>query len=680
MERRGYSLIEILFAIGLLALVTFLGLIYLRGATGRAGSHGLAMIVAEELRMARQEAITRRRPVALTFSTGDGATPACTGMALLEGETLPRISRSHGFVQEFPNCRIYVGLWPSGSAVTKNPVIPGDKYANFDPDRWLPDDSRKQDFCFIFMPNGVVRTNDLPLLGGAYHVVVASGLNFGASSPPPGPALVSPGPPYTSLIRTGECYTIDISPAGGVGMTSGLSLQDGSVPTQGSMDTLGAAPLPPTPQAMATLNPVLLFQPKIYPPQDPTLLPPNTDAVLTKDDFLSLETVAISPSGDPLYCNWNVFADPGNVVPGNDGNYSMQNAGGGGRMEWDPDYLQPDGVTRGAWRSVWQWRPPPDASPDDRFSLQCAVQNYGGAPQVAQIRKILVIPPGKVLFQTDRNGTDQLWSMNEDGSQQRIYQDNAYHPSATTNGSRIVFARAGDLFLAYRNDPSRIEQLTTGPAADSLPTISPNGNCIAFRRGNDLYVMKTKINATPVPIILNNPPPAPAVNEKMAWSPDGHKLLFDKAGAGPKDGEIWEASIDYNGGGGNPVVTGTSLVFATHDPSEGPLTGMTWGFDNQIYFTNDFNASPTGYDPYLFRRAYGAGVWNWWRSSYFIEECTPERDPGGGTWIMEVQRQIAAGQTYQIVKYDTATVPVGATLTPPAMTSAGNNTHPVWTR
>lgn len=672
MKRRGLSLIEIMLAVGLLALITYIGLIYFRGATGRAGAHGLALIVAEELRMARQEAITARRPVALIFPTGNGSTAECTSMFLLEGEDQPRITRSHGFAQEFPNCRIYVGMWPSTAPVTRNAPLPGDKYASFSLNDWLPSDERKRDFCFVFMPDGSVRTNDLPALGGSYHIVVASGVSYGATSGPPGPSTVSPGPSYTSLIRSGECFTLDLSPAGGIGISHGLSLQNGTIPTDGSLTSPTATIPPPATQALASSNPVLLFEPKIYPPQDPGLLPPDVDAVLTRDQYLSLETVAISPSGDQLYCNWVVTPDAANAGPGK-GNYSIQNAGGGGRMEWDPNYQKPDG-TFGAWRSVWQWRPPPTALPDDKFALQCAVQNLGGAPQTAQIQQIQVIPPGKVLFQTDRSGPTQVWSMNEDGSQQRIYQDNAYHPSATTNGSRICFVRNGQIMLAYKNDPARLETMTSGTPPDSLPTISPNGNCIAFRRGDNIMVMKTRPFAPPVLVRSGNPPPNPAVNEKMAWSPDGRTLLFDC------NGEIWSATIAYNGGGGNPNVTAVGMFFHTHDESEGPLTGMTWGFDNNIYFTNDFNAPPTGYDPYLFRRTAGAGAFNWWRSSYFIEECLPERDPGGSTWILEVERDLGTTNPYQIVKYDTAPIPTGAVAAPPRITSVGNNTRPVWTR
>ena len=49
---------------------------------------------------------------------------------------------------------------------------------------------------------------------------------------------------------------------------------------------------------------------------------------------------------------------------------------------------------------------------------------------------------------------------------------------------------AGAIALFDPNTGARLRDLTSGPA-DAHPTFSPDGKQVAFRRGNDLYVVKT---------------------------------------------------------------------------------------------------------------------------------------------------------------------------------------------
>lgn len=657
---------------GLGALMFFLAGLKLHGASGRAGAHALAQLVAEDLRAARQEAMAKRRPVALCFPSGGGSKGHATACYVLEGEAAPRITRVREYGREFPQAQVFLGTWTSGT--NRNLNLPGNKYAGFKPDDWLPTD-RKADYCFIFMPDGSVRTNDLPSFDGAYHLAVTAGVQYASGNAPSGVATMSPGPSYYELSKAGDSYTLALSGNGAVSMSNGLT--GGSAPAAGLLaSTPGAAP-PALPEPV-TSAPDILGKPRIYPPQDPTLLPPDTEAVVTKDQFLSLEVVARSPTGDQLFCKWEVEANPANSQPGT-GVYSMQNFGGGGRMEWDPNFDAGPGEPKGAWRAVWQWRPPPTALPLDKYELACQVTNYDGGKVDAEVQRIEIIPPGRILFESERDGNPQrIFSMNEDGSQQRGYKDGS-EPSATLNGSRIVFVRGGNLWLAFPNDPSKEIQLTTD-GNKRIPAISPNGNWIAYRDTalGKIMVMKTQAGATPVELSDGGPPTLhrpgdPSATEKIAWNRAGTKVAFNKVN------NIYVREVKA-GLGGNPDpqdFPSGPFVWAGEGGQDGDAVispSFSVANDEDMYVINNYRSSD--YDPYLFRvNNLGVHVWN--NVTQYFEEAMVERDPGGSSVVLEEWQPVASMGTPQIGKVDTS----GGTGPPfRFLTSNGRNTRPVWTR
>ncbi|MFC1406216.1 MULTISPECIES: S41 family peptidase [Streptacidiphilus] len=99
---------------------------------------------------------------------------------------------------------------------------------------------------------------------------------------------------------------------------------------------------------------------------------------------------------------------------------------------------------------------------------------------------------GRIAFLSDHDGVGRLWSSLPDGSDLRVHseQDEFYARNASTDGSRVVFQRAGALWLVDSLDgldgagPRRIEFDLGGPstarrrrpvaAADHLGTVSPD--------------------------------------------------------------------------------------------------------------------------------------------------------------------------------------------------------------
>ncbi|MEW6279905.1 MAG: GspH/FimT family pseudopilin, partial [Candidatus Eremiobacterota bacterium] len=180
MGRRGFSLFELMLVVALLAVATLSLLVSTRHASSRASARGLALILAEQVRLARQQAVTRQVPVALCFPSNGGAQGHTAAYYVLEGETNPRLTDTRDLRGEFPRAAAFVGVWSIASATLgKRLPIPGSAPA-IDLNAWLPPEC-KRDYCFVFMPDGSLVTNDLPSYDGAYHVLVVAGLAFSAA-------------------------------------------------------------------------------------------------------------------------------------------------------------------------------------------------------------------------------------------------------------------------------------------------------------------------------------------------------------------------------------------------------------------------------------------------------------------------------------------------------------------
>jgi Tol biopolymer transport system component len=141
---------------------------------------------------------------------------------------------------------------------------------------------------------------------------------------------------------------------------------------------------------------------------------------------------------------------------------------------------------------------------------------------------------GQLAFTTDRDGNDEIYLVNADGTGlQRLTSHPAVdlQPTWSPDGSRLAFAsdRGGnsDIFVMDASGAS-ILNLTKSPGDDFLPAWSPDGSKIAFVRDEggfqtfwEIFVMDAnggnRVNLT------NNPDFAAAPE----WSPDGRKIVFE---------------------------------------------------------------------------------------------------------------------------------------------------------
>lgn len=125
-----------------------------------------------------------------------------------------------------------------------------------------------------------------------------------------------------------------------------------------------------------------------------------------------------------------------------------------------------------------------------------------------------------------------------------------FDPRLTPDGRHVYFAstrhrETADIYIKAVDGRS-VRQITTDPAHDVMPSISPLGDRIAFasdRTGTwDIYI--TDVNGGQAqPITQNN-----GNNLHPTWSPDGSRLAFCRLGEMSGRWEIWITEVD------NPLV------------------------------------------------------------------------------------------------------------------------------
>ena len=153
-----------------------------------------------------------------------------------------------------------------------------------------------------------------------------------------------------------------------------------------------------------------------------------------------------------------------------------------------------------------------DAAEHDRFGLGVAMSGEtviigavfnggGGSAYVYGTRgSTLVAPPEKIAFSSNRDGNDEIYVMNPDGSGQTRLTNDAgsdLHPSFTADESLITFSSTRDgnaeIYVMNGDDGSNPTRLTNNAASDTQPSFSRDGLHIVFtsnRDGNDeIYIM-----------------------------------------------------------------------------------------------------------------------------------------------------------------------------------------------
>lgn len=511
--RRAFSLVEILISISVLGLVLGIGVVSLNHSTRQASSNGMAELLADELRAARQRAIARDIPVALSFSSQAGTTPISSSVTWLEGESDPRVIRVRNFERESAFTRFFVGRWagqPDTLDAPNQASFPAIKMS-----QWFSA-APPRDYLAVFRPDGNLMTNDWPLYQGKYHLVVCQGCSFTPCGPPPGTAsLPGAGPAYFQLDRVAEPHTICMEPSGAITVESGVpGASSALVVVKGSQDTPSSPPLLSSfSNALPQVTSVTLL------PQPPTTPPAGVQTIVSPSDYVELEVVARDPEGDPLFCRWTSSGGsfsggtPGGTVPT--------------RMRYDPNSK--------TYKSTWTFHADPRDADLTHYQLTCQVKDeHGGVATAAggvllnyqfELRKqkrYVVSGP------SSSPAGFKLYSVNEDGSDFRVIPNAQAMPwimpnvTVSPDGNKIAYAAVIGARLRVINiDGSDDHALQVGIPGSfpSFPCFDPDGTHVVYEHnGNGVWVSPLDGGA---PVQL-----APAPYGWPVYNADGSKLLL----------------------------------------------------------------------------------------------------------------------------------------------------------
>ena len=165
---------------------------------------------------------------------------------------------------------------------------------------------------------------------------------------------------------------------------------------------------------------------------------------------------------------------------------------------------------------------------------------------VAQASQIVQPVAGRIAFVSSRDGSDQIYVMDANGSNVARLTNIPgvnWFPTFSPDGRKIAFSSVDgeDLQIYTMNaDGSKVMRLTNPPGGNWFPRFSPDGRKIAFTSKRDgaaqIYVMDTDgSNVTRL-----TSPPGTGVSAK--FSPDGSRIVFmSKRGA---DFQIYVMNAD----------------------------------------------------------------------------------------------------------------------------------------
>jgi Tol biopolymer transport system component len=205
----------------------------------------------------------------------------------------------------------------------------------------------------------------------------------------------------------------------------------------------------------------------------------------------------------------------------------------------------------------------------------------------------------KIAFQSDRDGNVEIYVMDANGSNQTRLTNNSARdsePSFSPDGSKIVFESNRDgtsQIYVMNSDGSNPIQLTSTSGSNSEPSFSPDGSKIAFVSGRDgegdIYVMNAD-GSNQTRLTSNS-----VANGTPSFSPDSSKIAFSSL----RDGNFEIYIMDANGSNQTNLTrnlandSGTSfspdgkIAFQSDRDGNGEVYVMNADGSNQTRLTNN---------------------------------------------------------------------------------------------
>ena len=151
---------------------------------------------------------------------------------------------------------------------------------------------------------------------------------------------------------------------------------------------------------------------------------------------------------------------------------------------------------------------------------------------------------GRIAFHSDREGRNELWLMNADGSGQRRLSTvgvSGHFVRWSADGRTITFrghTPAGTRAMRVEVESGVVTELPDVNSAAHM-SFSPDGSRILdVRNHRTLWVHP--LDGTPAYQVFDVTDPALRIDYPV-WSPDGRWVLFDHAA--PRGGDIWQLEL-----------------------------------------------------------------------------------------------------------------------------------------
>jgi type II secretory pathway pseudopilin PulG len=571
---RGVTLVELMVGVAILAMIGTGLLMSTTAGRSRASSRALADRMAEVFKQARETAIAQQRPVAVLLPC-TSTSPLADSYEVADGLDRAVVRRSQSFRQELAGSFLFVGHWSLSLGTNSAPQpLAGANQGGLNLSTWtLPEPSHA---AYVYSPSGTLISNRVEF-DQAYHIVVCQGAEWSTES--------VDGVSSARLTAANSPLTLRLSKAGPVSVVPQVEDHVGvavdAAPAGGS-----ALPGSGAPPVTANLPPSIKNV-TVDPKPQPGTLPVGVDATVALDGYLTLQVEATDPEGDPLEVLW--IAEPVDPTAGPGGSLSSPVRT---RMSFES----------GVQRSTWEWRPPAGSVAGNLYSLTLQVRDDHGnevTDDAFALDQVLTVDPGTILFVDDRGGNRDLYTMNNDGTNEmqltRTPADEAW-PQLSPDGSRIMYVKdigGTQVLMTVGIDGENPKQVL---APDDLPPHLPT--------------------LAPVDSIVG-----------CCWSPDGTRIAVIARYGGAAGGlDVYVCNADGSGRfkahsdepEGGLSVTGAVKITWDFDPpyDRGDLTGQRLIFtspydsryfaffldpprrDSEVHFdgrvVTDINAGPDG--------------------------------------------------------------------------------------